>query len=180
MLISIRLVFNLRTQIKNWFSLRFSYQLIIAMFAACFALNAYAGEDLSITQQTRLANAGNANAQLMLGAMYSLGQGVRQDNAVARQWYEKAANQGSANAQLVLGMMYEEGSGVRQDYAIAQQWYEKAANQGNAFAQYNLGGMYGNGNGVRQDYAVAKEFFGKACDNGHQKGCDAYKKLNTR
>lgn len=31
---------------------------------------------------------------------------------------------------------------------------------------------------VRQDKRQAKEWFGKACDNGHQAGCEEYRKLN--
>ena len=39
---------------------------------------------------------GDAKAQFNLGYMYANGQGVRQDYAMARQWYEKAAAQGDA------------------------------------------------------------------------------------
>ena len=63
--------------------------------------------------------------------MYVEGQGVRQDDAQAVQWYRKAAEQGIAKAQFNLGFMYNNGQGVRQDYMQAVHWYRKAAEQGN-------------------------------------------------
>ncbi len=125
------------------------------------------------------AEAGNADAQCTMGAIYSLGvEDVRQDWAEARRWYEKAAAQGNAEAQYNLGMMYEQGKGVRQDYAEARRLYEKSSAQGMAEAQFNLGVMYLQGHGVRQDKPAAKEWFGKARDRGLQFGCDQYRNLN--
>ena len=46
---------------------------------------------------------GYARAQYMIGTRYTLGWGVPQDHATARQWYEKAAAQGYASAQVILG-----------------------------------------------------------------------------
>ncbi|WP_432760534.1 tetratricopeptide repeat protein [Neisseria lactamica] len=74
--------------------------------------------------------------------MYANGQGVRQDDEQAAQWFRKAAEQGNAKAQFNLGLMYANGQGVRQDDAQAVQWFRKAAEQGFADAQYNLGVMY--------------------------------------
>lgn len=42
------------------------------------------------------AEQGNAQAQLNLGWMYANGQGVRQDDAQAAQWFRKASEQGDA------------------------------------------------------------------------------------
>lgn len=63
--------------------------------------------------------------------MYSLGQGVRQDYAKAKEWYEKAALQGNEEAQFSLGVLYEEGAGVRQNKATAKEWFGKACDNGN-------------------------------------------------
>ena len=62
--------------------------------------------------------------------MYANGQGVRQDDAQAVQWYRQAAEQGDAQAQVLLGIAYESGRGVRQDSALAQEWYGKACDNG--------------------------------------------------
>jgi TPR repeat protein len=90
-------------------------------------------------------------AQIALGGLYAKGQGVSQDYATAKQWYEKAAAQGLAVAQFNLGLLYAYGQVVSQDYTKARQWWEKAAAQGETQAQGNLGTLYANGLGVPQD-----------------------------
>ena len=41
--------------------------------------------------------------------------------------------------------------------------------------------FYENGfGGLRQNRAAAKELYGKTCDQGHQAGCDEYRRLNQR
>ncbi|MBQ4491967.1 MAG: sel1 repeat family protein, partial [Deltaproteobacteria bacterium] len=62
--------------------------------------------------------------------IYYGGQGVQQDYAEARKWWEKAAAQGNAKAQYNLGVMYHEGQGVRQDKQTAKEWFSKACNNG--------------------------------------------------
>ena len=52
-----------------------------------------------------------------LGLLYANGQGVAQDYAKAREWYEKAADKDDATAMRNLGMLYANGLGVTQDYA---------------------------------------------------------------
>lgn len=133
-----------------------------------------------LSQLEKAATEGDVQAQVRLGFMFDQGRGVRQDYAVARQWYEKAANQGNSSAQFNLGVMFSQGLGVQQDPVLARQWYEKAASQGNASAQFNLGVMHEIGKSVRQDRAKAKEYYGKACDQGHQPGCNEYRQLNER
>ena len=97
------------------------------------------------------AEAGDAEAQFILGGMYVTGRGVPQDDAEAVAWYRRAAEQGHARAQYNLGAMYDQGRGVPQDDAEAVAWYRRAAEQGHARAQYNLGGMCREGRGVPQD-----------------------------
>jgi uncharacterized protein len=113
------------------------------------------------------ANAGDAQAQNLLGNMYVVGKNLPQDYAIARQWYEKAADQGNAAAQYNLGALYHNGQGVSRDYATAQWWYEKAAAQGYAQAQFNLGVLYYNGLGMSQDNATASQWWEKAANQGH-------------
>ena len=82
-----------------------------------------------------LAKQGNASAQLNLGFMYDLGQGVTKDDKEAVKWYRLAAEQNDASAQTNLGWMYETGHGVTQDYKEALKWYRLAEAQA---AQANL------------------------------------------
>jgi hypothetical protein len=70
-----------------------------------------------------LADQGNASAQSVLGLMYAIGQGVRQNYAEAAKWLRKAADQGDATAQASLGNMYEGGVGVPKDYIQAHKWF---------------------------------------------------------
>ena len=69
------------------------------------------------------ADKGKADAQFLLGDMYSKGDGVPQNLADATKWYHKAADQGLAEAQFRLGFIYVEGLGVPQDYAEGVSWY---------------------------------------------------------
>ncbi|MFZ0913288.1 MAG: tetratricopeptide repeat protein [Candidatus Korobacteraceae bacterium] len=74
----------------------------------------------------KAAEQGDAKAQMVLGALYSGGQGVPQDKAQAVLWTRKAAEQGNAQAQLTLGTAYGAGLGVPQNFAEAYFWFEVA------------------------------------------------------
>ena len=110
---------------------------------------------------------GHAPSMRNLGLLYESGQGVAQDYAKAREWYEKAAAKGDAIAMSNLGGLCADGRGVAQDYARAREWYEKAADKGNAIAMSNLGLLYESGQGVAQDYAKAGEWYEKASAKGN-------------
>src|SRR6516165_4447214 len=114
-----------------------------------------------------LAEQGMARAQIMLGVMYSRGQGMAQNYGDAMKWYRRAADQGDAAAQTAVGAMYANGLGVPQDQAKAIEWFHKAADQGFANAQNELGSMYDRGDGVRQDYAEAMKWYRRAADQGY-------------
>ncbi len=84
------------------------------------------------------AEAGNADAQYMLGAIYNDGQIGPRDYATAARWYEKAASQGVPEAQNSLGYLYDFGLGVPRDQARAEKLYETAALAGNVLARNNI------------------------------------------
>jgi TPR repeat protein len=77
---------------------------------------------------TPLAEAGDAEAQVSLGLLFDLGQGVPEDPATAYKWYRRAA-------EAVM-----EGSGVvgPRDAVAAARWYVKAAAHGHLRAQYRV------------------------------------------
>lgn len=77
-----------------------------------------------------LAEAGDAEAQVTLGLMYKLGQGVPQDYAKAAEWLRRSAMQGNSAAQGILGIMYVKGEGVPQDYVRAHAYFAVAGAQG--------------------------------------------------
>ena len=81
-------------------------------------------------QLTRLAAAGQANAEFLLGAMYFYGNGVAQNNGLAAIWFHKAAIKGNPNGQLAFGSLHIRGIGVHQDLGEAYKWLTLAANNG--------------------------------------------------
>ncbi len=130
--------------------------LVVATLTACVQTqDEHSPAAQALADLRASAEAGDAEAQFILGGMYVTGVGVPQDAAEAVAWYRRAAEQGDARAQYNLGGMYRKGRGVPQDAAGAVAWYRRAAEQGHARAQYNLGGMYRQGRGVPQDAAEA-------------------------
>lgn len=109
-----------------------------------------------------LAEQGYLNAQINLGAMYDMGNGVLEDPVKAIKWYRKAALQGNSAAQYNLGLMYATGRGVPQNTKEAAAWYQKAAEQGFAEAQYHLGMIYATIEGTTKDKNVAIDWLYKA------------------
>ena len=96
------------------------------------------GQDEADFRETkRLAERGLAFAQVNLGLMYDLGEGVPENDAAAARLYRLAAEQGNALAQTNLGLMYANGEGVPQNNAIAYMWWSVAAAQGNESARGN-------------------------------------------
>lgn len=116
-----------------------------------------------------LAQAGNSEAQDVLGNFFNMGIGCQQDLRLAVSWYRKAAEQNLARAQLHLGQMYESGKGVSTDPTEAVKWYRMAAEQNNSFAQVqcSLGGMYERGEGVVKDPTEAVKWYRRAAEQDY-------------
>lgn len=124
------------------------------------------GVETSVLRQS--AEAGDKQAQLMLGTMYEDGVGgLPSDMREAAYWYEQAARQGFTKAQYNLGLLYEDGRGVKQDYKQAAYWYDKAAKAGFTEAQNNLGVLFILGKGVKVDKKKAEALFSDAASNGN-------------
>ncbi len=113
---------------------------------------------------------GHPPAQLQLGELYKLGQGVPQDPAQARAWYERSANGGNVLAMHRIGVMAARGQGGPVDQTAAVSWFEKAAGLGLVDSQYNLGAIYhpggdGSAAGV-QEVTKAYYWYALAAKNG--------------
>jgi localization factor PodJL len=115
---------------------------------------------------------GHPPAQLQLGELYKLGQGVEQDPAQARTWYQRAANGGNVLAMHRIGVMAARGQGGPADQAAAINWFEKASNFGLVDSQYNLGAIYHPGGdspaGGVHDAAKAYFWYALAAKNGDE------------
>lgn len=113
---------------------------------------------------------GHPPAQLQLGELYKLGQGVPQDAAQARAWYERAANGGNVLAMHRIGVMSARGQGGPADQTAAIAWFEKAANLGLVDSQYNLGAIFHPGgegaSSGAQDAVKAYFWYSLAAKNG--------------
>ena len=95
--------------------------------------------EISVPELTVLAEKGNCDAQLALGAAYEFGRGVAPDPAAALGWYRKAAEQGKGLAMRNIGNLYDQGKGVEKDKRKAAEWYLKAiATKTQTLAEYPL------------------------------------------
>ena len=108
------------------------------------AQHAYKEKDYvtALKECAPLAEHGNAEAQLLLGRMYLMGQGVAKDDNQAGKWFEASAAQGNADAQFMLGSMYLL---PQRDVTKGVNLLRLSADQGNQDAQYLLGKAYLHG-----------------------------------
>ncbi len=111
------------------------------------------------------ANAGDAEAQFWLGALYTEGQSAEPQTAFV--WCQLAAQQGLPLAQANLASMYLRGYGTQKDLAAAAEWYEKAALQNDAISQFERANLYFRGEGGAQDHEKSAEWYKRAAQQGH-------------
>jgi len=91
---------------------------------------------------SRLANNGDAGAQLQLGLAYRDGRyGLTPDAKIALYWLKQSATGGNAYAEDAIGSAYAEGQGTEKNTQLAEQWYRKAIKDGDANAKVQLADM---------------------------------------
>ena len=74
------------------------------------------------------AQAGNADAEELIGVMYAMGLGVPRDDERAFEWYLRSALKGHPGAQSGVGWYYEVGRGIpAPDLVRAYAWYVLSA-----------------------------------------------------
>ena len=73
------------------------------------------------------AQAGNADAEELIGVMYAMGLGVKRDDRRAFEWYLRASMKAHSGAQSGIGWYYEVGRGVSKDLVRAYMWYVLSA-----------------------------------------------------
>lgn len=70
------------------------------------------------------AQAGNADAEELIGVLYASGLGVERDDVRAFEWYLRASMKGHPGAQSGVGWYYEVGRGMPvPDLVRAYLWY---------------------------------------------------------
>jgi TPR repeat protein len=110
-------------------------------------VDAYAKHDFktALNEWLPLAEAGDAEAQNAVGALYNHGLGVQRDDAAAVHWYQMAADQNFPMAMRNLANMYATGHGVPFDKDQAEAWYQKAAGAGDPVAIKRMAAKSPNG-----------------------------------
>ena len=81
--------------------------------------------DKALTYYGMAAEAGNPEAQYLLGLLCMEGKKMVQDYVKAVEWLEKAAAQGHKDAQHDLASIYYQGKIVQKDLERAQYWAKK-------------------------------------------------------
>jgi len=119
------------------------------------------------------AQAGNAEAEYMVGEMTADGLGTDRSAQVAADWYKLAARHGYLPAETTLALLYLYGSGdagdpaaIEADPSKALPYLKTAADGGDKTAQYLLGDLYFEGGSVPQDYDLAYAYTIKAAERG--------------
>jgi TPR repeat protein len=120
--------------------------IVVFLFLSCAAVfNLAAAEDLDAAVDAMrsgdfaeaycimrpLAEDGDADAQYNIGWMYLNGYGLRINDGVALEWWQKASQQGHSDASFSIGMLYSLGEGeVSKDSDKAIDYYLLAADDG--------------------------------------------------
>lgn len=86
-------------------------------------------EAKALVELRKLAEVGDVEAQVKLGALYQQGFGGAPDFTAAAQWFQAAANRGEPDAQNSLSFAFEKGQGVGQNFVEAYKWASLAAAQ---------------------------------------------------
>jgi len=129
------------------------------------AMRAYEKRDYAgaFKEFAAVAEQGDAEAQLILGKMYMIGQGVEKDSDQAIKWYKAAADQDNADAQFFLGAMYLL---PQKDIPEGLKWLTLAADQGMQDAQFLLGMAYLKGQNFVHDLVQADMWLQLAAAQG--------------
>jgi serine/threonine protein kinase len=109
-----------------------------------------------------LAEAGEREAQFIVGLISLKGQGRPQHLPTAFKWIKKAAERDFPEAQAMLGNMYQNGDADGgENLGEAVRWFMKAAEQNNARGQFWLGRAYEKGvpNVLKKDMRRAGDLY---------------------
>lgn len=118
-----------------------------AAAAALMLLAAAPAAAQTIGDISARAQAGDGNAQYLLGEAYRTGQGVTPDRDIAISWFRKAAAQGNMKAADMMGLLLFSKGERRESIGLLQG----AATRQDARALYLLGTAHFNGDGVPKD-----------------------------
>ena len=122
--------------------------------------------DEAAEQLGRLADAGDAYAQYIIGTAYRDGGLLIPDTVKAQKLLERAAEQDLDVAQYALGKLYLSDDADVHDSAKGIYWLKRSADNGNDHAAYRLGKEYLSGKNTVKDAETAVSYLRQAADNG--------------
>lgn len=128
------------------------------------------------------AEAGNAEAQYMVGLMHHRGRGVPVNPAEAAKWYGRAGEQNLAPALCNLGIIYRDGLGqgdgaIAPDGKRAMELLRRAAYLENVPGQLAYAAMLMNRSASRDDTIEGVAFMRMAADAGDETAQDNLENL---
>jgi hypothetical protein len=115
---------------------------------------------------SKLAQAGDVEAQAKLGEIYLHGRGGPMDLEKAAKWLTLAAEQGNSRAKGQLAYMYYTTESVR-DATKASGWALKGALEKDPLSQAVLGRMYYFGDGVAKNPKEAERWLKLSAGQGN-------------
>lgn len=110
-----------------------------------------------IQEYTSLSEQGNANAQYILGDIYSKGLAGKVDQEKSFFWTKKAADSNHIEAIYNTGMKYYIGQGVEKDLEAAKKYFKKSADQGDVDSLYSIGKIYIDENNLNDGIKYLKK-----------------------
>lgn len=128
-----------------------SARLLRKVIVICFVLAGcvHSARELAFLRGTRarstfekfvkLAEAGDAKSQNLIGFMLYFGEGAPRDRYLAHRWFHAAADQGYMSAQLNLAVMHYAGTGVPKDLDEAEWYFRLAKKNGSQSLESSSG-----------------------------------------
>lgn len=121
-----------------------------------------------------LAEWGDVRAMMLLGNMYSGGNGVGKDPKEAFALYHRAAVANNLDGMVATAAMYQTGLGVAVNTRLAIGWFERAARLGSQQGAFFYGihkfqGSKGTSYDLKADHAEAYKWFRIAATKGTDK-----------
>jgi TPR repeat protein len=131
----------------------------------------YAG---AVAKWQIVADAGDREAQSLLGMMHLFGQGTPQSYPKAILWLRRAAAQGEPKAQFKLGTLYASGQGYKaqgleRDYQKAAMWFIIAEESGHPEAGKSLTKITDE---ISPPDLLVAQRWAKTCIKREFKGCE--------
>ena len=145
--------------------------LIIVIFSYDSAISFSNDEiiDLEIRKEelTKEANAGNSQAQYMLGRL-ALETKNPPDHSTAVYWFRIASESNHIESQEMLGALLFSGLGVPPNPKEAAIWWYKSAMAGSSKSQASLGVLYALGSGVPKNAIEAYKWLTISAMSGNE------------